>query len=56
MKTGAHRPIPLPFANDRTGMATITVPMGESVTFKKLLKRKVGPGVVYKGFIIQYIT
>ncbi len=40
MKSGLHRSIPLPFASDRAGMATITIPMGDSVTFKKLLRRK----------------
>ena len=42
--TGAHRQIPSPFLAPaaRAAMANVTIPMGESVTFKRLLKKKVG--------------
>ena len=44
--TGAHRQIPSPFLAPaaRAAMANVTIPMGESVAFKKLLKQKVREG------------
>ena len=42
LATGAHRQIPTPFLvpSDRAAMANLTIPMEESVTFKRKMRKK----------------
>lgn len=44
LATGSHRLIPAPFLvpSARAAMANVTIPMEDSVTFKKLQKKKAG--------------
>lgn len=44
LATGSHRHIPAPFLVPaaRAAMANVTIPMEDSVTFKKLQKKKAG--------------
>lgn len=46
LATGAHRQIPMPFLvpSDRAAMANLTIPMEDSVTFKKMMRKKARGG------------